>query len=145
MEEKTKERLAHILRDLRENNPGVEGTMSVSLDGLLLAHDFAEDDQGGKTLAIVITLLRLGEESDAIKESGGFDEIRLQGAERSVLLYRAAGAVLAVRIGAEANMGMIALEAQQAATEIGLALNSEFSGNRQREFITDLDRVIAEN
>lgn len=129
MEEKTSEQLLSILRSLRENNSGVEGAALTSTNGFLLAQDFAEEISREKALAVVAALLRLGKKNDAARENGGFGEMQLKGAESSIMLYRADGAVLAVRISPEANAGMIALEARQAAAEIGDILSRELPAN----------------
>jgi predicted regulator of Ras-like GTPase activity (Roadblock/LC7/MglB family) len=123
VEENTKEQLAPILHRLRENNPGMEGAVLISPDGLLLAEGFSEDELSEKVLTVISALLRLGEQYDAVVTNGGYDEMHLKGLGKSFILYRAGDAVLAVRIGPEASTGMIALEARQAAREIGLVLS----------------------
>ncbi|MDZ7269326.1 MAG: roadblock/LC7 domain-containing protein [candidate division KSB1 bacterium] len=125
MVENTKAELTLILKDLRNNNAGIEGAALIAPDGRLIADDFPADAPREKVATVCGALLELGAKTTTALEHGAFRELHLKGAAHATVLYNLKTAVLALRLAAETNLGMINLSAQEATEAIRLLLAGE--------------------
>ncbi len=113
-----RERLELILRELRENNDEIDGAALLTPEGLLLGHNLSNGHRPEHVAALAAPLLELGKKAAAALENNGFQELHMQGATRSIIIYNASKSVLAVTIKKSANLGMINLDVRSAVEAI---------------------------
>jgi predicted regulator of Ras-like GTPase activity (Roadblock/LC7/MglB family) len=112
------EQLQSILEEVRAAIPEVKGAIIASTDGLAIVHSLSSGDPN-RVAAMAATALGLGKRITNTLGVGTLSETTVTGADGQVFLY-AAGTegVLSVIAGADANVGLIHLEARDAAKKI---------------------------
>ncbi|MDW8091787.1 MAG: roadblock/LC7 domain-containing protein [Meiothermus sp.] len=114
--------LQSALRQLRQAVPELTGAMVASTDGLSLATDLPEQE-AARVAAMAATALGLGKRIVQTTALGGLEEVVVRGREGYLVVYAAGErGVLAVSAPAGANLGLVHLEARQAAAQIAQAL-----------------------
>lgn len=114
--------LQEILRELRQAVPEITGVMVASTDGLSLATDLPEAE-AARAAAMAATALGLGKRIAQTTALGGLEEVVVRGRDGYLVVYSAGEkGVLAVTAPMGANLGLIHLEARQAAGRIAGAL-----------------------
>jgi uncharacterized protein len=112
------ERFHQAIKALRSSVDGIQGVMIASSDGLMLAHDIAEDESP-RTAAMAATALGLGRRIVQVFEQGHFEEILTRGSDGYLVVYAAGSkGVLAVVAPAKVNLGLLHHEARRIATHI---------------------------
>jgi hypothetical protein len=110
--------LNKITKDLRENVPDISGVMIASNEGLSIATDFHEDD-AVRVAAVSAAASGLGNRISQNATLGNPEEVMVKGSEGLLLIYMAGDTgVLAVRAPARGNLGLVRLEASNAAKEV---------------------------
>lgn len=114
--------LTELMRSLRQAVPEVSGVMIAATDGLPIAHDFAESE-AGRIAAMAATALGLGKRVVQATHLGELTEAVIRG-DRGYLIIFSCGqkGVLALSAPANANLGLINLEARLSASEIAQIL-----------------------
>jgi uncharacterized protein len=117
------ETLMHTLEALRRAIPELRGALVATSDGLAIAHVLGNNEDPNRVAAMAATALGLGKRISDTLNAGTLTETSVTGTTAQVYLY-AAGTkgVLAVVAPAGANVGMIHLEARDAARVIAEAL-----------------------
>ncbi|WP_114314166.1 roadblock/LC7 domain-containing protein [Thermus caldifontis] len=119
------EMLQSTIRELRQAVPEITGCMVASTDGLSLATDLPEGE-AARTAAMAATALGLGKRIAQTVALGGLEEAVVRGKEGYMVIYAAGDrGVLAVTAPTGANLGLIHLEARQAAARIARLLAEE--------------------
>ncbi len=110
----TQEKLQETIASINEAIPDLNGVMVASKEGFPIAHDFAPDE-GDRLAAMAASALGLGRRITASAGLGGFEEAAAWGSD-GCLLVLAAGeeSVLALRVPAGANLGLVRIEARNA-------------------------------
>lgn len=109
------EQLQKILDGLEREIPDVEGTMLASRDGLPIASTLAPAD-ASRVAAMAATVLSLGARVVETTGLGAFEETVIQSANGTFIVYDAGtAAALAVVTRPGANLGLVHIEARQAA------------------------------
>jgi uncharacterized protein len=117
------EALQQTLTALRAAIPEVRGVLVASTDGLPMAQNLSGSEDPNRVAAMAATALGLGKRISDTLNAGALSETSVSGANGQVFLY-AAGAkgVLVVVTPANANVGLIHLEARDAARNIAAVL-----------------------
>ncbi|MCX7850789.1 roadblock/LC7 domain-containing protein [Thermus sp.] len=116
------EELQSLVRELRQAVPEIAGVMVASTDGLSLATDLPEAE-AARAAAMAATALGLGKRIASTTALGGLEEVVVRGREGYLVVYAAGDkGVLAVTAPMGANLGLIHLEARQAAGRIAQTL-----------------------
>jgi hypothetical protein len=110
----TQEKLQEAIASINEAIPDLNGVMVASKEGFPIAHDFAPDE-GDRLAAMAASALGLGRRITASAGLGEFEEAAAWGSD-GCLLVLAAGeeSVLALRVPAGANLGLVRIEARNA-------------------------------
>lgn len=109
------EQLQRILDALEHEVPDIEGTMLASKDGLPIASTLDPAD-ASRVAAMAATVLSLGTRVVETTGLGTFEETVIQSANGTFIVYDAgAFAALSVVARAGANLGLVHIEARQAA------------------------------
>lgn len=112
------EALQELIRNLKAAVPEIRGVMVASQDGLPIAHDFPEAE-APRIAAMAATSLGLGKRIASTLRLGDFQEAVVRGAGGYLVVYEAGEkGVLAVAAPQGANLGLIHLEAREAAKEL---------------------------
>lgn len=116
------EEVQNVVDNLRKAVPDLKGALVASVDGLAIAQSLSGGDPN-RISAMAATALGLGKRILESFNAGGFSETAVVGGEMQFLIY-AAGAkgVLAVVATNPANVGLIHLEARDAAKQIASIL-----------------------
>ena len=112
MAQSKKEQFEQILRELRETNDEIEGAALLTSEGMLLAHNLASNIRPEKIAGLSAALLWMGKKATSALQNGVYQELQLQGAEHSMLLFDVGKSVLAVTVKPGANLGMVNLDAR---------------------------------
>ena len=116
--------LNKVLNDLVDGNPDIKGSLIVRTDGLVIAFRLTSLDMEADVVA-AISAAFLGLAKRAIKtlKCGEFIEVVTEGSEMSLRVYRCGErAVLAIINKSQTNIGLINLDAREAAEKIAQAL-----------------------
>jgi len=114
----TIENIESTLGTLESEVPSVIGTVIASQDGFVIT-DTLRGEDAEEIAAMVATTTGVSERMSSTLSAGEVEETSIKGTERSVFLYRAGEeAVLAVVAEADANVGMINLQARRATEEV---------------------------
>lgn len=114
--------LAAILRELNESCREIETSLVISRDGLTMGSlgEVLDSDRVG---AVYAALFSLGVSTVQDLQRGDLEEILLKGKEGYTLLVQAGPqAMLTILTKANANLGLVFLEARRAAKAITAAL-----------------------
>jgi predicted regulator of Ras-like GTPase activity (Roadblock/LC7/MglB family) len=112
------ERISGELKLLRENVPGVRGSITASSDGLLLAHDVG-DLEATQIAALVAAMHAVAVRAAGNTQCGQLKEVITRGTEGYLAVYAAgAAAIVAVLGTSELNVGMLNLRARSAIERI---------------------------
>ncbi|MFN3266751.1 MAG: roadblock/LC7 domain-containing protein [Deinococcales bacterium] len=117
------EALQQALAALRASIPEVRGVLVASTDGLPVAQSLSGNEDPNRVAAMAATALGLGKRISDTLNAGTLSETSVSGSNGQVFLY-AAGTkgVLVVVAPANANVGLIHLEARDAARHIATIL-----------------------
>jgi predicted regulator of Ras-like GTPase activity (Roadblock/LC7/MglB family) len=115
--------LLTVLSNLRAAVPELKGALVASADGLAIAHSLQQGADSARMAAMVATALGLGKRICDTFGGGALGETSISGDSAQVFIYSAGGrGVLAVIASAGANIGLIHLEARDAAKAIAQIL-----------------------
>ncbi|NJK46352.1 MAG: hypothetical protein HC933_20790 [Pleurocapsa sp. SU_196_0] len=113
------EALQQALSTLRSAIPDLRGVLVASSDGLPMAQNLVGNEDPNRVAAMAATALGLGKRIADTLNAGSLTETSVSGTDGQVYLYAAGTkAVLVVVAPAGANVGMIHLEARDAARRI---------------------------
>ncbi len=113
------EQMQQILKALVSNTPDVEGSATVSIDGLVLASALPSGTDEDRVSAMAAALLSLGERTAQELQRGTLEQIYVKGNAGYIILMQAGPeAVLEVIAGPQAKLGMVLLDMKRAAQEI---------------------------
>jgi predicted regulator of Ras-like GTPase activity (Roadblock/LC7/MglB family) len=113
------EQMQQVLKALVTNTPDVEGSATVSLDGLVLASALPSGSDEDRVSAMAAALLSLGERTAQELQRGTLEQIYVKGNAGYIILMQAGPeAVLEVIAGPQAKLGMVLLDMKRAAQEI---------------------------
>ncbi len=117
------EALQQTLTALRSAIPEVRGVLVASTDGLPIAQNLSGTEDPNRVAAMAATALGLGKRIADTLSAGTLSETSVSGSNGQIYLY-AAGTkgVLVVVAAANANVGLIHLEARDAARNIAALL-----------------------
>jgi predicted regulator of Ras-like GTPase activity (Roadblock/LC7/MglB family) len=117
------EALQETLRQLRSAIPEASGAIVASTDGLPLASDLPEGEST-RLAAMAATALGLGKRIAQTAGLGPLDEVVIRGKQGYLVVYSAGErGVLAVSAPREVNLGLIHLEAREAAQRLSEVLS----------------------
>lgn len=112
--------LDSILKDLQASSADIEATAVVSADGLVIASALPANVEEDRVAAMSAAMLSLGERTAAELGRGALNQVFIKGAEGYVILMHAGtDAVLTAMARADAKLGLIFLDMERTATEIG--------------------------
>jgi len=122
----TLENIDSILSNLESAVPGqVEGTVIASGDGFVITDTLRGEGEAEEVAAMVATTMGVSTRMTDTLDAGEVQETSISGEDRSIFLYRAGGeGVLGVVATGDANVGMIHLQAREAAQEIASLLSA---------------------
>jgi predicted regulator of Ras-like GTPase activity (Roadblock/LC7/MglB family) len=117
---KRTEALDSILRDLQGASADIEATAVVSADGLVIASALPAGVEEDRVAAMSAAMLSLGERTAEELGRGSLDQVFIKGAAGYVILMSAGrDAVLTALAREDAKLGLIFLDMQRTAEEIG--------------------------
>jgi uncharacterized protein len=118
-----REALQNALQTLRSAIPELKGVLVATTDGLALAHSLSSGEDPNRVAAMAATALGLGKRISDTLNGGELSETSVTGTSAQIFLYATGGkGVLAVVAAAGANVGLIHMEARDAARQIAEAL-----------------------
>lgn len=97
---------------------GVQGSMVVALDGIVVASDFAEAIEEDAVGAISSQVLSSLEGALKRMEMGGFQRFIISGSQAKILLMKARNTLVLVLLKRDINMGLVSVEIKEAVEEI---------------------------
>jgi uncharacterized protein len=113
------QQLQGVIENLRRAIPELKGALVASSDGLAIAHSISSGD-ANRVAAMTATAVSLGRRiSDSI-DGGELSETTVAGKHGQMLLYSAGqrGVLAVMTNGTSTNVGLIHLEAREAARAI---------------------------
>ena len=111
--------LKSVLADLSSSSDDIEACAVVSIDGLLMASNFAEDMDVEKIASMTAALLAMGERTARELNRGHLEQVFVRGANGLVILMSAGDELVLVTLcSIDAKMGAIFLNMNSAAAEI---------------------------
>ena len=111
--------LKSVLTDLSSSSDDIEACAVVSIDGLLMASNFAEDMDVEKIASMTAALLAMGERTARELNRGHLEQVFVRGANGLVILMSAGDELVLVTLcSIDAKMGAIFLNMNSAAEEI---------------------------
>ena len=117
------EALQQTLSALRAAIPEVRGVLIASTDGLPMAQNLSGNEDANRVAAMAATALGLGKRIADTLSAGTLTETSVSGSNGQIYLYAAGGkGVLVVVAPANANVGLIHLEARDAARNVAAIL-----------------------
>lgn len=112
------EEIKTILRELKDSLSSVRGVMLASVDGLVISH-FVQTGEANQIAAMSATTLGLGKRVIEAISAGSLSEVNIAGDAGQMFLYAVRNqAVLVVITSEKPNVGMIQLQARDAARRI---------------------------
>jgi predicted regulator of Ras-like GTPase activity (Roadblock/LC7/MglB family) len=123
------ERISGELKLIRQNVPGVRGSITASSDGLLLAED-VNDLEATQIAALVAAMHAVAVRAAGNAQCGQLKEVITRGSDGYLAVYAAgAAAIVAVLGTSELNVGMLNLQARSVIERI--AAHSAGSAKRR--------------
>jgi predicted regulator of Ras-like GTPase activity (Roadblock/LC7/MglB family) len=114
------EAMMSILKDLQASSADIEATAVVSVDGLIMASSLPADVEEDRVAAMSAAMLSLGDRTARELGRGELEQVFIKGAEGYVILTSAGtDAVLTAMARADAKLGLIFLDMNRTAEEIG--------------------------
>jgi predicted regulator of Ras-like GTPase activity (Roadblock/LC7/MglB family) len=111
--------VADELRQIRRTVPGVRGSITATVDGLLLAHD-VHDVEPTQIAALVAATHAVAVRASASTECGQLKEVITRGSEGYLAVFAAGGAAVVAVLGAsDMNVAMLHLQARKMIDRIG--------------------------
>jgi len=115
-----KDQLQQILDELKSALPELRSVVVASTDGLPIVHDAPD---APRIAAMAATALGLGKRISQTTELGNLEETIVRGNQGHFVVYAAGDkGVLALAAPADANLGLIHLEAREFASRLAQAL-----------------------
>lgn len=117
------EQTQSILNTLRSNMPEIKGALIATTDGLAISRSFSDNTDFQRVAAMAATALGLGKRITETLGAGEFTETSVSGKDGNVYIYSTGPkGVLAVITNPDANLGLLHLEARDAAQQISSVL-----------------------
>ncbi len=117
------ERLNAILQNLRNSLPEVRGALIATVDGLPIAQVVDGNTDANRVAAMAATALGLGKRINDTLASGELTELSVSGLNGQVFIYAAGRkGVLAVVTPSQMNLGLLNMEARDAAQDVASVL-----------------------
>ena len=111
------------LETLRRSLPELRGALVASVDGLPIAQNFSDATDAGRVAAMAATALGLGKRINDMLGTGELTELSVTGLDGQVFVYATGHkGVLAVVAPGNMNLGLLHLEARDAAQTVALVL-----------------------
>ncbi|WP_027483674.1 roadblock/LC7 domain-containing protein [Deinococcus pimensis] len=110
------------LSTLRANLPELKGVLVATADGLPIAQTMSAGTDANRVAAMAATALGLGKRIGDTVGSGVLTEMSVSGTDGMVFFYAAGRGVLAVVAPAGMNLGLLMMEARDAATAVSSVL-----------------------
>ncbi len=108
-----------VLDNLRASVPGIRGALIATVDGLAIARSFADGTDYQRVAAMSATALGLGKRIAETLGAGEFTETSVSGRNGNAYIYATGPkAVLTVITNADPNLGLLHMEARDAAKRI---------------------------
>lgn len=112
-----------LVKQLTNTTPDLEGAALIDHDGLMIAAALASDVDEDSMAAMGAALLGLGERIVGELARGDFQMVMLRGTDGLVILVNAGdNGVLAALASKKAKLGLIFLDVQRTAEELGRLL-----------------------
>ncbi len=113
------EALKGILKDLEAATPDIEGSVVVSVDGLVMASALPAEVDEDRVAAMAAALLALGERTAKELARGNPEQVFVKGVNGYIILMNAGSdAVLGALCHEGAKLGMIFLDMKRASQEV---------------------------
>ena len=117
------EQLQTTLQTLRSSLPELRGALVATVDGLPIAQSFSDNTDANRVAAMAATALGLGKRINDTLGAGNLSEMSVSGLQGQVFIYSVgAKGVLAVVTPAGMNLGLLHMEARDAAKTVSLVL-----------------------
>jgi len=114
--------LRTTLMTLRSALPELRGVLIATTDGLPIVQTMSEGTDANRVAAMAATAIGLGKRINDTLGSGILTEMSVSGLDGQVYLYAAGKGVLAVVAPAGMNLGLLHMEARDAAQSIASVL-----------------------
>jgi uncharacterized protein len=112
------ERIAATLRNVRENVPGVVGSIAATSDGFLIAQDVPELEPT-QIAALVATMQAVALRATLATGCGQFREVVTRGTDGYLAIYAAGRTGIVAIVGSsELNVGMLNFQARRSIDDI---------------------------
>jgi predicted regulator of Ras-like GTPase activity (Roadblock/LC7/MglB family) len=115
------EQISRILRDMHKIVDGIESSVVVNIDGLLVeSYPPSEDDvKSDQVAAMTATLIGLGEKTLERLAQGDMERLLLEGQEGVMVVYPSGKrAALAALVGKKAKLGLAMHAVKRASEEV---------------------------
>lgn len=117
------EQLLSTLNNLRSSLPELRGALIATVDGLPIAQSFSDSTDANRVAAMAATALGLGKRINDTLGTGELTEMSVSGAEGQVFVYATGKkGVLAVVTPSNMNLGLLHMEARDAARTVAVVL-----------------------
>lgn len=117
------EQLQATLQNLRSSLPELRGALVATVDGLPIAQTFSDSTDSNRVAAMAATALGLGKRINDTLGTGELTEMSVSGLDGQVYVYATGKkGVLAVVTPSGMNLGLLHMEARDAARTVALVL-----------------------
>ena len=117
------EQLQATLQNLRTSLPELRGALVATVDGLPIAQTFSDSTDSNRVAAMAATALGLGKRINDTLGTGELTEMSVSGLDGQVYVYATGRkGVLAVVTPSGMNLGLLHMEARDAARTVALVL-----------------------
>lgn len=117
------EQLLSTLTNLRSSLPELRGALIATVDGLPIAQSFSDSTDANRVAAMAATALGLGKRINDTLGTGQLTEMSVSGADGQVYVYATGQkGVLAVVTPSNMNLGLLHMEARDAARTVAVVL-----------------------
>ncbi|MDO4245084.1 MAG: roadblock/LC7 domain-containing protein [Deinococcus sp.] len=117
------EQLQATLQSLRTSLPELRGALVATVDGLPIAQTFSDSTDSNRVAAMAATALGLGKRINDTLGTGELTEMSVSGLDGQVYVYATGRkGVLAVVTPSGMNLGLLHMEARDAARTVALVL-----------------------
>ncbi|AAF11728.1 MULTISPECIES: roadblock/LC7 domain-containing protein [Deinococcus] len=117
------QQLQATLQSLRTSLPELRGALVATTDGLPIAQSFSDTTDSNRVAAMAATALGLGKRINDTLGTGELTEMSVSGADGQVYVYATGRkGVLAVVTPTGMNLGLLHMEARDAARTVALVL-----------------------